>query len=132
MDDDGGMFTSARPVRVVCAGVLLAAALTLALAGCGGGDKATSATAAGDAKAACEALARTKPNLNKPADVDWRRLRAAGDLGVAAATADKKKYGDLAQPFAVVYRDALNSETTSIYTDARAALSVCSDHKLPH
>ncbi|WP_206745035.1 hypothetical protein [Pseudofrankia sp. BMG5.36] len=123
------MLTNAWPVRVVLAVVTLTAAV--ALAGCGGGSKAAS-SAPGDAKAACEALVRTKPTLTHPTDVDWRRLRAAGDLGVAAATADKKKYGDLSQPFAVVYRDALNSETTSIYTDARAALSVCADKKLPH
>jgi hypothetical protein len=130
MVDDGGMRTSARPGRIVSAAVVTVA-LAAALAGCGGGSKAAS-NAPDDAQAACAALVRTKANLNRPVDVDWRRLRAAGDLGVAAATADKKKYGDLSQPFAVVYRDALNSDTTAIYTDTRAALSVCADKDLPH
>jgi predicted small lipoprotein YifL len=134
MADDGAMVTRirwgrARPaVRVLPALAVLTA--VLGLAACGGAKASTEAP--DDAKAACAALVRTKANFTRPGDADWRRLRAAGDLGVAAATENTKKYGELNQPFAVVYKDALNSDSTSILTDARAALSVCADLDLPH
>ena len=103
--------------------------VTVTLAGCGGHGKSG---ASDDAKAACDALVRTKAQLTNPSDPDWRRLQAAGDLGVAAATESKKKYGDLLAPFSQVYADALHTDDTKIYTDARATLSACADHNLPH
>lgn len=111
---------------IVSAGA--AAALCL-LAACGGGGG--SKAAPDDAKAGCAALSRTKNALAKPSVVDLKRLSAAANLGTAAA-AQSSKYASLAAPMNNVLADVQASNTAKLLTDARAALSVCSDLDLPH
>ncbi len=111
------------------AGPLIVAAIIVALTSCGGGGGSTAAP--DDAQAACAALARTKADLPKPAVVDLKRLSAAANLGTAAA-AENKKYAVLGAPLNNVLADIQASDTAKLQTDVRAALSVCSDLKLPH
>jgi hypothetical protein len=119
---------SVPPLTAVAASLVVATVLT-ALAGCGGATGSTSAP--DDAKAGCAALSRTKNNLLKPTVVDLKRLSAAANLGTAAAL-ENKKYAVLAGPMNSVLADIQASDTAKLATDVRAALSVCSDLKLPH
>jgi hypothetical protein len=119
---------SRAAASTVAASVGVAAVLSL-LSACGGSGGSKSAP--DDAKAGCAALSRTKNNLGKPSVVDLKRLSAAANLGTAAAT-QSSKYASLAAPMNNVLADVQASNTAKLLTDARAALSVCSDLKLPH
>jgi hypothetical protein len=102
--------------------------ITSVLAACGGGG---SSAAPDDAKAACAALSRTKTHLAKPSVADIKRVSAAANLGTAAAS-ESRKYVNLNAPMSAVQADVQNSDIAKLVTDARAALSVCSDLNLPH
>lgn len=117
---------AAASTVVASAGVAVVLSL---LSACGGGSGSKSAP--DDAKAGCAALSRTKNNLGKPSVVDLKRLSAAANLGTAAAS-QSSKYASLAAPMNSVLADVQASNTAKLLTDARAALSVCSDLKLPH
>ncbi|MGF7233968.1 MAG: hypothetical protein ACQSGP_03275 [Frankia sp.] len=115
---------------VPAAAALVVATAVVLLTSCGGGSGG-STSAPDDANAGCAALARTKADLPKPAVVDLKRLSAAANLGTAAAS-ESKKYVVLAAPMNNVLADIQASDTAKLQTDVRAALSVCSDLKLPH
>jgi hypothetical protein len=141
MADDGAMPLCSwsprpRPFRTTptraggpAAASLAVAAVVVLVTACGGSSGSVSAP--DDAKASCAALSRTKNNLPKPTVVDLKRLSAAANLGTAAA-AENKKYAVLAAPMNNVLADVQAADTAKLATDVRAALSVCSDLKLPH
>ena len=122
----------ARLTRATARAAIASVGITVAvsvLTACGGGS--SSKAAPDDAKAACAALSRTKNDLGKPSVVDLKRLSAAANLGTAAAS-QSSKYATLSGPMNNVLADVQASNTAKLLTDARAALSVCSDLKLPH
>ncbi|WP_322768438.1 hypothetical protein, partial [Frankia sp. Cr1] len=126
------MLIRARQVQTVL--LMMAFALELTLAGCGG-DTPSPSAAPDDAAAACAALVRTKPGLvelgpDKLDDIE--RLRAAAWLGTVAAHEDDKKYGKLHLQMSAILQDTEKGNYAGLPTDARAALSVCSDLNLPH
>ncbi len=109
--------------------LLAAATLGVAAAACGG--SGSSHTAAQDATAACQALARSHGQLSSLSLSAGYRLTGGANLGVAAAGEDSKKYGNLSQPMKSVQADVSNNASGAIAKDVDAALEACKADKLP-
>ncbi len=110
--------------------LLAAATLGVAAAACGG--SGSSHTAAQDATAACQALARSRDQLSPLSLSTGYRLTGAANLGVAAAGEDSNKYGNLSQPMKSVQMDVSNNATGTISKDVDSALAACKVDKLPY
>jgi hypothetical protein len=109
--------------------MLAAVTLGVVAGACGG--SGSSHTAAQDATAACQALARSRGQVSSLSLSAGYRITGAANLGVAAAGEDNKKYGNLSQAMKSVQNDVSNNATGTISKDVNSALAACKADKLP-